>query len=197
MATRSHLRAKRMMRPAAADLSRARAVLAADGVLAYPTESCFGLGCDPRRPAAIKRIFSLKRRSRSKGLILIASEIKQIAPFVLPSALQDLDSLRRFWPGPFTLLLPASRVAHPWLRGRHQQIAVRITNHPWAAGLCQAMGTALVSTSANLSGKISLKTATQCRKVFGSHALVMPGSIGFARRPSTIVDIASGKIVRA
>ena len=197
MAIRSTLRAKRMIRPRAVDLARARAVLAADGVLAYPTESCFGLGCDPRRPAAIKRIFSLKRRSRAKGLILIAAEIKQIAPFVAPAALEDLRRFEPFWPGPFTLLLPASRMVHPWLRGRHQQIAVRITNHPWAAGLCKALGTALVSTSANLSGKISLKTAAECRQVFGRRALVVSGRIGFARRPSTIIDAATGKILRA
>lgn len=190
------LRARRMIRPASKQLSLARRVIAADGVIAYPTESCFGLGCDPRSPRAIRRVCAVKRRSRAKGLILIASDVRQLAPFVEPSALTDLSRFQPFWPGPYTFLLPASRKVHPWLRGRHRQIAVRITNHPLAAGLCQALGSALVSTSANLSGKVSLKSAAQCRQAFGSRIMVMPGLIGFARKPSTIIDAASGKILR-
>lgn len=185
-----------MVRPASKQLALARRIIAADGVIAYPTESCFGLGCDPRSPRAIRRVCALKRRSRAKGLILIAADVRQLAPFVEPSALADLSRFQPFWPGPYTFLLPASRKVHPWLRGQHRQIAVRVTNHPLAAGLCQALGSALVSTSANLSGKVSLKSAAQCRQAFGSRIMVMPGLIGFARKPSTIIDAASGKILR-
>lgn len=172
-------------------------MFAAGGVLAYPTESCFGLGCDPRQPAALARVLALKRRVRAKGLILIASNLQQLLPYIHPPAVGDLRRFVEYWPGPFTLLLPASRKVHPWLRGRHNKIAVRITNHPQAAGLCHALGSALVSTSANLSGKISLKTATACRRAFGSRAFTVPGIIGWARKPSTIVDYASGRILRA
>ena len=185
-----------MVRPASKQLALARRIIAADGVIAYPTESCFGLGCDPRSPRAIRRVCALKRRSRAKGLILIAADVRQLVPFVEPSALADLSRFQPFWPGPYTFLLPASRKVHPWLRGQHRQIAVRVTNHPLAAGLCQALGSALVSTSANLSGKVSLKSAAQCRQAFGSRIMVMPGLIGFARKPSTIIDAASGKILR-
>ncbi len=196
MSVLPRLRARRMVRPASKQLALARRIIAADGVIAYPTESCFGLGCDPRSPRAIRRVCALKRRSRAKGLILIAADVRQLAPFVEPSALADLSRFQPFWPGPYTFLLPASRKVHPWLRGQHRQIAVRVTNHPLAAGLCQALGSALVSTSANLSGKVSLKSAAQCRQAFGSRIMVMPGLIGFARKPSTIIDAASGKILR-
>jgi L-threonylcarbamoyladenylate synthase len=192
----SRLRAPRITWPSSQNVARARRVLAADGIIAYPTESCFGLGCNPRSPGAIRRLCLLKRRSRGKGLILIAADVAQIAPFVEPGALQDLGRFKGFWPGPYTFLVPASRKVHPWLRGRHRQIAVRITRHPLAAGLCQALGTALVSTSANLSGKVSLKTAADCRQSFGGRLFVVPGLTGFARKPSTIIDAASGKILR-
>lgn len=196
MSALPRLRARRIIRPASNQLARARRVFDSDGVIAYPTESCFGLGCDPLSPRAIRRVCALKRRSRAKGLILIAADLRQLAPFVEPAALADLSRFQPFWPGPYTFLLPASRKVHPWLRGRHRQIAVRITNHPLAAGLCQALGSALVSTSANLSGKVSLKTAAQCRQAFGARIMVVPGLIGFARKPSTIIDAASGKILR-
>lgn len=191
------LRARRLRMPAAGVRARARRVFVAGGVLAYPTESCFGLGCDPRQPAALARVLALKQRVRAKGLILIAAELQQLLPFIQAPAADDLRRFAEYWPGPFTLLLPASRKVHPWLRGRHNKIAVRITNHPQAAGLCRALGSALVSTSANRSGKISLKTAAACRTAFGSRAYTVPGTIGLARKPSTIVDYANGKILRA
>lgn len=174
------------------DIARLRRYLAAGGIIAYPTESCYGLGCNPRNARAVAKILRLKGRPKSKGLILIGSEPALFARY-LAEAPGDWP---QYWPGPTTLLLPASSRCPRWLTGRHRKLAVRVTAHPEAAQLCNALGMALVSTSANRSGKTMLRTATACRQQFGKHVFVLDGRIGKRRRPSTIVDPDSGGVLR-
>ena len=179
-------------RHAVTDLRALRRHLAAGGVIAYPTESCYGLGCDPRNGRAVAAILALKGRPKAKGLILIGSEPGQFAPYLATRP----DLWPRYWPGPTTLLLPAARHCPRWLTGRHRKLAVRVTAHPEAARLCHALDMALVSTSANRSGQRMLRTAAACRKAFGNRLWVLDGRIGKRRRPSTIVDPASGGVLR-
>lgn len=178
------------------DAARLRLFLQRGGVLAYPTESCYGLGCDPRSAAAVRRVLRLKQRSAAKGLILIAAHARQLRPYLaeLPPVLQQ--RMRDAWPGPHTWLVPAANDCPAWLRGSHDSIAVRVTAHRGAAQLCRQAGMALVSTSANLSGGKPAKTAQQCRRLFGKRVLVIPGRIGARRRPSTIQDLVSGRVIR-
>lgn len=175
---------------------RIRSFLKRGGVLAYPTESCYGLGCDPRNAAAVRRVLRLKRRNASKGLILIAAHTRQLWPYIaeLPPALTR--RMRAAWPGPHTWLVPAARTCPPWLRGGHDTIAVRVTAHRAAAQLCRLAGMALVSTSANLSGGKPARSARQCHRLFGKRVRVIPGSVGARRRPSTMQDLVSGRIIR-
>lgn len=178
------------------DAQRIRRHLKRGGVLAYATESCFGLGCDPRSGRAIRRLLALKKRSPAKGLIVIAAHRGQLRPYIasLPPALEQ--RMRAAWPGPHTWLVPASRQCPAWLRGGHDTVAVRVPAHRAAAQLCRVTGMALVSTSANLSGGKPATTAAECRRLFGKRVLVVPGSIGTRRRPSTIQDLATGRIIR-
>lgn len=178
------------------DAARLRLFLQRGGVLAYPTESCYGLGCDPRNARAVKRVLWLKRRSAAKGLILIAAHPRQLRPYIadLPPTL--MQRMKRAWPGPHTWLVPAAHDCPAWLRGGHDSIAVRVTAHRGAAALCRQAGMALVSTSANLSGGKAAKTAAECRRLFGRRVLIIPGRIGARRRPSTIQDLVSGRILR-
>jgi L-threonylcarbamoyladenylate synthase len=169
-----------------------RAHLARGGVIAYPTESCYGLGCDPRNARAVACILSLKGRPKSKGLILIGSAPAQFTPYLAEAP----AAWPRYWPGPTTLLLPAARHCPKWLTGHHKKLAVRVTAHTEAARLCHALGMALVSTSANRSGQRMLRTAAACRETFGMRVWVLEGRIGHRRRPSTIVDPASGGVIR-
>lgn len=177
-------------------LRQLRAHLKAGGVIAYPTESCYGLGCDPMNRLAVARILELKGRPQAKGLILIASRPAQLAPYVDARALRAAAQ-SGYWPGPFTLLLPVSKRCPPWLTGRHSKLAVRVTAHPGAAWLCARLGTALVSTSANRAGGVSLKNARDCERMFGHAVRVVPGKIGAAKRPSTIIDFDTGRILRS
>jgi L-threonylcarbamoyladenylate synthase len=169
-----------------------RAHLARGGVIAYATESCYGLGCDPMNARAVARILRLKGRPKSKGLILIGSAPAQFARYLA----EPPGAWPEYWPGPTTLLLPASRRCPRWLTGRHQKLAVRVTAHPGAAGLCKTLGMALVSTSANRAGCHPLRTAAACCKAFGPCVRVLEGHIGRRRRPSTIIDPQRGDILR-
>ena len=178
-------------------IARAAEIIRAGGVVAYPTEACFGLGCDPRNASAVQRILRVKRRARDKGLILIAAESWQLRGFVdmdlyESSALNFGDnSAANTW------LLPATRSVSRWLRGDFATLAVRITKHRDAAKLCRAARTAIVSTSANRSGMPMLRCADLVRREFGDEVdFVVDGKVGDACAPSTIRDAASGVIVR-
>lgn len=169
--------------------------LRAGGLIAYATESCYGLGCDPNNGRAVRRLLRLKRRPQAKGLILVSDCLQRLEPY-----LQKLDDatrhdVARYWPGPFSLLLPAR--APRWLTGAHPKLAVRVSAHPDTARLCHHLRMALVSTSANPSGARAAKTAAQCRRYFGRNVWALPGKIGTRARPSTLIDYASGRVLRA
>jgi L-threonylcarbamoyladenylate synthase len=177
-------------------LAGLRAHLRRGGLIAYPTESCYGLGCDPRNQHALKRLIRLKGRSAAKGLLLIAYRFKQFTPFICPLSAADQTKMQRNWPGPVTWVVPASPACSPLLTGGRPTIALRVTAHPLAARLCRELGMALVSTSANKSGKKPAQTAAQCRRIFGSRVRVIDGLIGTRRRPSTLIDLATGTTLR-
>lgn len=183
--------------PAQAQVDAARGRFRAGGVLAYATESCFGLGCNPFDVRAIRRILAIKGRPTHKGLIVIAANLQQLRPLIRPLSPAQLATVQRYWPGPYTFLLPASRRVPTLLRGRHDKIAVRISAHGEAAALCRALGSPLVSTSANRAGQKSLKTARGCRQAFSrQQVLTLQGRIGKRRKPSTIIDLDSGRVLR-
>ncbi len=175
---------------------RIAAHLARGGLIAYPTESCYGLGCDPRNRRAVQRLLRLKQRPQDKGLILIASEYSQLAPYLQPRTPSEQAILKNDGAQAITYLMPASSRCPRWLRGAHSTLAVRITAHRQAAALCKALGMALVSTSANRSGDRASRTYSDCRRRFGRQVLVVPGRIGQRKRPSTIRAWADGRIVR-
>ena len=173
-----------------------RAHLRRGGLIAYPTESCYGLGCDPRDPRALRRLIRLKGRSAAKGLLLIADTYKRLQPFMRPLDAADRSRLKRSWPGPVTWVVPASGACSPLLTGGRATIAVRVTAHPGAARLCRSLGMALVSTSANKSGKKPANTAAECRRIFGAQVRVLAGRVGTRKRPSTLIDLATGTLIR-
>lgn len=177
-------------------IHKLRAHIKQGGVIAYPTESCYGLGCDPRNRRAVMKILRLKGRPQYKGLILIGADFGQLESYAAPLDDEQWQQISSCWPGPVTWLLPASRRTPSWLRGDHQSIAVRVTAHPLAARLCQVLGMALVSTSANRSGLKSARTYAACSKSFGNEVIVVPGLVGKRRKPSTIMDLMTGAVIR-
>jgi L-threonylcarbamoyladenylate synthase len=171
--------------------------LKAGGIIAYPTEAVYGLGCDPLNEIAALRLLALKQRSWEKGLILIAANFAQLQPFLKP--LTPILEKRIFakWPGPVTWLLPAKSNVPYWLRGQSSKLAVRITAHPETVALCQQWGGALVSTSANLSGQVAAKTAIEVQHIFAKTIdYIVFGEVGKRERPSEIRDALTNKVLR-
>lgn len=167
-------------------------------VIAYPTESMFGLGCDPSSKIAVKKLLFLKKRNIDKGLILVASKYHQIKKYINEDALsiQQRKKIFLHWPGPFTFLLPASSSAPYWLTGKFNTIAVRISAHIGIIKLCNFFGKALVSTSANITKMIPCTTREEIFRCFGKNFPLLHGNIGNEKNPSTIINIITGQLIR-
>ena len=175
------------------------ALLRQGGVIAYPTEGVWGLGCDPHNEVAVLRLLALKQRDVAKGLILIASDEAQLAAFIETSPLSQaqLAQVRASWPGPNTWIVPASANAPGWITGAHTGIAVRVTAHPLVRALCDTFGGALVSTSANIASEPSPCSRAELdpRIVTGVDAVCDGETLG-RQQPSTIRDARSGSTLR-
>jgi len=179
-------------------LRQARDIVWAGGVIAYPTEAVYGLGCDPLAAGAVERILAMKSRDADKGFILIASHIEQLLPFLAPLEPAVHRKLEVSWPGPVTWVVPAADAVPDTLTGGRDTLAVRVTAHPGARALCEATGMALVSTSANLSGHPPACSALQVRGRLGSDVdYVVPGLTGPQRKPTEIREALTGKVLRA
>ena len=186
------------MRPASWPLRRAAETVRDAGVIAYPTEAVYGLGCDPLEEGAVRRILDIKRRDAAKGVILIASRIEQLLPFMARLPADALSKLEQSWPGPVTWVVPAATHVPAWLTGGRGTLAVRVTAHPIAHALCEACGMALVSTSANLSGQPPARSALMVRTQLGAAVdYIVPGAVGSLARPTEIREALTGKVLRA
>lgn len=183
-----------------AELDAAAALLLAGGVLAYPTEAVFGLGCDPHDRLAFERLFALKQRPSTQGVLLIAADFAQVERYIdftaVPRAV--LQQVRASWPGPHTWIFPRSAEVPAWVAGDHAGIALRVTAHEPAAALCRAFGGALVSTSANPHGQPPARDAQVVADYFGD-ALdgLLDAALGGQLSPTVIRDALTGAIIRA
>jgi len=166
------------------------------GLIAYPTESCFGLGCDPNNRNAVLRLLKLKQRPQRKGLILIASNYVQIARYLQPLSPAEQSKLKNDGARAITYLMPAKPTCPRWLRGKHDTLAIRFSTHPVAHQLCCRARSALVSTSANRSGQRPAKSYAECQRLFGKQVWVLQGHIGKRKHPSTIRAWLDGEILR-
>jgi L-threonylcarbamoyladenylate synthase len=179
-------------------LRHAARIVRRGGVIAYPTEAVFGLGCLPRARAAVERVLAIKRRSWRKGLILIGANVAQVERYVeLPPEPRRSEVLRS-WPGPHTWVLDARRDAPRWITGGRASVAVRVTAHVLARDLCLAVGEALVSTSANVSRRPPHRRLLRLRRDLGRRVdYVVAGALGGLAEPTVIRDGRSGRVLRA
>src|SRR5690348_9496685 len=178
-------------------IAEAAALLRSGGVLAYPTEAVFGLGCDPDHREAFQKIVALKQRPPEQGVLLIASDFAQIADWI-EAPPEAIARAQVTWPGAYTWIFPRSPRVPEWVAGGHSGIALRITAHESAATLCRAFGGPIVSTSANIHGQLPARSANECEAMFGS-ALggILQGETGGLQRPTPIADAVTGAIIRA
>lgn len=179
------------------EIANAVSTLRSGGVIAYPTEYCFGLGCDPRNERAIKRLLAIKERNRDQGVILVAANIQQVADYALLDNVPLLQQVKNSWPGPNTWILPTKPDVSNWVKGLHTSIAMRVSAHPVCQQLCQQFEHAIVSTSANRHGQDALLNVKDVRGEFADELdYIVDLEVGGAGRASTIRDAINGTLLR-
>lgn len=170
------------------------------GIIAYPTEAVFGLGCDPDNQAAVEKLLEIKQRPVEKGLILLAANYSQLLPYIDDNKIpQD----KRFavlsrWPDGITQVLPANKNIASFLTGKFDTIAVRVTSQPDVVRLCNAVNKPIVSTSANTTGKPPAKHYQEIEKSLHCQIdfIIKADTLGYTQ-PSTIINGLTGETLRA
>lgn len=167
------------------------------GVVAYPTEAVWGLGCEVHNRHGVQQILDLKQRSPHKGLILVADCMARFE-FILHDLPPELrQTLQASWPGPRTWLVPHRQRLPAWITGQHETVALRVSRHPVVVALCRTLGGPIVSTSANPQGAQAPRFSFQVRRYFGDNVTYAPGRVDRHARPSVIRDLISGRVLRA
>ena len=167
------------------------------GIIAYPTQAVFGLGCRADKLDSIQKLLTLKQRPASKGLILLASNLTQLAHYILPLSTTQQTQIQQSHRAT-TWLVPAQPNISTLLTGQHKNIAIRITQHPPTRALCQLINHPITSTSANLNGQ---KPAIIQQEIidFFKHDIngLLNHPTGHAKQPSQIIDLMTGRILRS
>lgn len=180
------------------DLHAACEFLNGGGLIAYPTEAVWGLGCDPFNEDAVRKILALKGRPAEKGLIVVASGFDQISELLIDLPKIQTDLLLETWPGPTTWLIPDSKGLFPrWIKGQHDCIAMRVSAHPIVRKLCKLFGKPIVSTSANRTGGKEIKSKLNLELQFADKVdYIVEGELGGRSSPSEIRDLLTGAVIR-
>jgi L-threonylcarbamoyladenylate synthase len=178
-------------------IKKSSEVLRNNGVIAYPTEAIYGLGCDIYSESAIKRILDMKQRPSNKGLIIVASSWQQVSHLTTSINHENLTRIMESWPSHTTWVFPASPKSPKLITGAHDSIAIRITNHPIVSAICEEFSGPIVSTSANIQAQQPARTSDDTIKVFGNKIdFVYPGVIKGNNSPSKIIDATTLKVLR-
>ena len=177
-------------------ITRAIEVLSTGGVIVYPTETVYGIGCDPLNVDACERVQHLKDRTESKPLLLLAASLDQVEVFAGPLDGIPRKLAERFWPGGLTMVIAPRNPFPPHLLGTSGGIAFRVTPHPIASHLARKFGCPIVSTSANSTGQPPVVTFEQARNLFEKSAdMVIESPEPLPGTPSTVVDLTAGRLV--
>ncbi len=178
-------------------IAQGASVIRAGGVVAYPTEGVWGLGCDPFSENALSRILTLKRRKMGMGVILVAANLAQLQPYLSGLNTSQIQTLNISWPGPVTWLIPNNGYAPAWISGGRETLAVRVTDHPLVQALCLQAGGPIVSTSANPHKMPAAKTGLKVRCYFSDQVdYITAGKIGGRSKPSEIHNLVTGEQIR-
>jgi L-threonylcarbamoyladenylate synthase len=163
------------------------------GVVVYPTETVYGIGCLPSDPDATQRICEIKQRA-DKPLPLICADIEAARKIV--EMTPEAEKLAvKFWPGPLTLVLKSRVKYGMWVTHGASTLGVRVSPHPVAQKLARAAGGVIVSTSANVSGDPPAKSAEEARKIFGAKVdIILDGGPSPGGDSSTVVDLSSEEL---
>lgn len=167
-------------------------------VIAYPTETVFGLGCDPDQISAILKLLDLKKRPAEKGLILLASQFDFFLPYIDISQLSqiEINKINQKQQEPTTWLVPKSQTLSAFISGTFENVAIRISEHPIVKQLSDALEKPIISTSANRSGLPTSSTIAEIEQQFGENFPVVKGEICQNCQPSHIIDLKNNLKIR-
>lgn len=172
-------------------------VIQSGGLIVYPTEAVYGIGCDYKQQESVNKLLSLKKRPVEKGLILVGSHVQQILPLIQPDDGNQLAKALKTWPGHFTWVFKASKSTPKWISGEHDSVAVRISKHPVIKRLCSQLNQPIVSTSANISGSAVINDMAQIKKIFSDRVdCYIDEPLGNHKGASQIRNAATGLIIR-
>jgi L-threonylcarbamoyladenylate synthase len=180
-------------------LTIASQIMHQGGVIAYPTEAVWGLGCDPFNALAVSTLLSLKKRSPDKGLILIGSHIDQFNFILKGLNNSQIETMLKTWPGPVSWIVPINEHIPYWISGDHPGVAIRVSNHPIVKALCDIYGGPIVSTSANTQSHRAAKTKWQVKRYFKNNSaldFITQGVVGKRDKPSQIFDLLTQAVIR-
>ncbi len=167
------------------------------GVIAYPTEGVFGIGCNPLDENAVERIVNIKQRDAAKGLILVAATRDQLEPYLQPFTPVEEQRVDSTWPGPVTWVVRSRESVPDLLTGGRPTLAVRVSDHPVVNAICKAFDGAVISTSANFSGQPPCTNAKETANHLGELLdLIVDAPVGGLAGATEIRNIADGKRLR-
>jgi L-threonylcarbamoyladenylate synthase len=173
------------------EVRRAAEILRAGGLVAFPTETVYGLGADASNPAAVARLYKVKGRPEDHPVIIHFSSFERALAWARDVPKEAAILAERFWPGPLTLILKGSDKAKPFVTGGQPSVGIRVPSHPVAQQLLQAFGDGIAAPSANRFGRISPTTAAHVREDLGGDVdLVLEGGASEVGIESTIVDLS-------
>ena len=186
--------------PEEAAVRQAAEAILRGGVVAFPSDTVYGFSCSLMDPQAVEFVYRLKRRPSHLSVIALLPEADAVHPLVeaLPEIGETL--MKKFWPGPLSIIFKASSLVPMRVRGERGTIALRVPKHPLCEALLAAVGGPLVSSSANLSGQPPCADAQEIQRVFGNQLdVLLDGGPAPTTVPSTVVDVSSGRleVVRA
>lgn len=178
--------------PTPQNINRAAEIVKNGGLIAYPTETVYGLGADPHNDEAVQKIFTAKGRAEDKGIILLIRDVDDLSTLVRTVSPIAQILIETFWPGPLTLVFRANRDLSPALLGGRDTIALRHSSSPIATQLLKALGGGLTSTSANRSTEPPARSACEVENTLGDHlGLILDGGPSESTLPSTLVDVST------
>jgi L-threonylcarbamoyladenylate synthase len=175
------------------EVRRAADILRAGGLVAFPTETVYGLGADASNPAAVERLYRVKGRPAAHPVIVHFDTVERALAWARDVSKEAVILAERFWPGPLTLVLKGSEKAKPFVTGGQPSVGIRVPSHPVAQELLKAFGGGVAAPSANRFGRISPTTAAHVREDLGGDVdFVLEGGPSEVGIESTIVDLSQG-----
>lgn len=177
------------------NLNKAAAILLSGGIVAYPTETYYGLAVNPFDDRALEKLYRVKQRSQKKPFLVLIADREQLDNLVLPVPAVFEQLITRFWPGPLTLVCQARKDIPLLLTGESGTVGCRLSPHKVAGQLLDVYGGPITATSANISGQAAAVCADQVQQVFGeSIDLILDGGATPGEKGSTLIGVRDGQV---